>query len=145
MYKLLLLTILSCSPLLSLAQSKAEMRARIIELADSNIALKEENSKMKDSLRTYRYTDMDVSALQNEIHALNSEINKLISQLQKQQQKQEQANDKTVESSHSNNKPEKQTSSYSGSSSSSRVIHTGPRGGQYYINKNGNKTYVKRK
>lgn len=35
------------------------------------------------------------------------------------------------------------TSSYSGSSS--RTIHTGPRGGQYYINKNGNKTYVKRK
>lgn len=24
-------------------------------------------------------------------------------------------------------------------------IHTGPRGGRYYINKNGNKTYIKRK
>ena len=33
------------------------------------------------------------------------------------------------------------SSSYSGS----RTIQTGPRGGQYYINKNGNKTYVKRK
>jgi len=30
------------------------------------------------------------------------------------------------------------------SSTSSRTIHTGPRGGRYYINKNGNKTYVKR-
>ncbi len=29
-------------------------------------------------------------------------------------------------------------------STSSRVIQTGPRGGQYYINSNGNKTYVKK-
>lgn len=28
--------------------------------------------------------------------------------------------------------------------SSSRTIYTGPRGGKYYINKNGNKTYIKR-
>lgn len=35
---------------------------------------------------------------------------------------------------------------YSGASGSGgRVIHTGPRGGRYYINKNGNKTYVKRR
>ncbi|MDX8554654.1 HNH endonuclease [Tenacibaculum sp. 1B UA] len=31
------------------------------------------------------------------------------------------------------------------SSSSSRTIQTGPRGGKYYINSNGNKTYVKKK
>lgn len=31
------------------------------------------------------------------------------------------------------------------SNSSGRTIYTGPRGGQYYINKNGNKTYIKRK
>ncbi|HLO45820.1 MAG TPA: hypothetical protein VK175_15885 [Leadbetterella sp.] len=30
-------------------------------------------------------------------------------------------------------------------SSSGKTIHTGPRGGRYYINSNGNKTYVKRK
>jgi hypothetical protein len=30
-------------------------------------------------------------------------------------------------------------------SSPSRTIHTGPRGGKYYINKNGKKTYVKKK
>jgi len=30
-------------------------------------------------------------------------------------------------------------------SSSNKVIHTGPRGGKYYINSNGNKTYVKKK
>ncbi|WP_242084217.1 HNH endonuclease signature motif containing protein [Aestuariivivens sediminis] len=35
-------------------------------------------------------------------------------------------------------------SSYKYSSSSSRTIQTGPRGGRYYINSNGNKTYVKR-
>lgn len=35
-------------------------------------------------------------------------------------------------------------SSYNYASSSSRTIHTGPRGGRYYINSNGNKTYVKR-
>lgn len=29
--------------------------------------------------------------------------------------------------------------------SSNRTIHTGPRGGRYYINSNGNKTYVKKK
>ena len=27
--------------------------------------------------------------------------------------------------------------------SDTRTIHTGPRGGRYYINSNGNKTYVK--
>lgn len=31
------------------------------------------------------------------------------------------------------------------SSSSTRTIQTGPRGGKYYINSNGNKTYVKKK
>jgi hypothetical protein len=30
-----------------------------------------------------------------------------------------------------------------GSSGSSHYIQTGPRGGKYYINKNGNKTYIK--
>ncbi|GAB3822313.1 hypothetical protein GCM10028895_26460 [Pontibacter rugosus] len=35
------------------------------------------------------------------------------------------------------------TSGYS--TTPSRTIHTGPRGGKYYINKNGNKTYIKRK
>lgn len=34
---------------------------------------------------------------------------------------------------------------YSGSSSSSNTIYTGPRGGRYYINKNGNKTYIKKR
>ncbi len=34
------------------------------------------------------------------------------------------------------------TKSYS-SGSSGRTIHTGPRGGKYYINKNGKKTYLK--
>jgi hypothetical protein len=29
--------------------------------------------------------------------------------------------------------------------SSGKTIYTGPRGGQYYINKNGNKTYIKKK
>lgn len=31
------------------------------------------------------------------------------------------------------------------STSSGRVIHTGPRDGRYYINKNGNKTYIRKK
>ncbi|MFZ2430714.1 MAG: DNA/RNA non-specific endonuclease, partial [Lutibacter sp.] len=43
-------------------------------------------------------------------------------------------NTKTKEIKNSN-------SSYSGG----RIIQTGPRGGKYYINKNGNKTYVKKK
>jgi hypothetical protein len=34
---------------------------------------------------------------------------------------------------------------YSSGSSSGKTIHAGPRGGQYYINKNGKKTYVKKK
>lgn len=35
------------------------------------------------------------------------------------------------------------TYSYPSSYSSSRTIYTGPRGGKYYINSNGNKTYIK--
>lgn len=34
---------------------------------------------------------------------------------------------------------------YSTPSSTSRSIQTGPRGGRYYINKNGNRTYIKRR
>ncbi|HAQ02375.1 hypothetical protein A2467_02280 [Candidatus Nomurabacteria bacterium RIFOXYC2_FULL_36_8] len=39
----------------------------------------------------------------------------------------------------------KSSSSSGSNSGSGRTIHTGSRGGQYYINKNGNKTYIKRK
>lgn len=42
--------------------------------------------------------------------------------------------------------PETNTSNSSSPSyTPSRTIQTGPRGGRYYINKNGNKTYIKRK
>jgi len=41
--------------------------------------------------------------------------------------------------------PETKSSSPANSYSGSRTIQTGSRGGQYYINSNGNKTYVKRK
>lgn len=37
------------------------------------------------------------------------------------------------------------STNYSPSKSSSKTIQTGPRGGKYYINKNGKKTYVKKK
>lgn len=43
--------------------------------------------------------------------------------------------------------PDKTPSNFSApaqNSSGGRVIHTGPRGGKYYINSNGNKTYIKR-
>ena len=45
------------------------------------------------------------------------------------------------------NKPSTTTTTSPGGSGSSagyRTIHTGPRGGRYYINKNGNKTYIKK-
>jgi len=41
-------------------------------------------------------------------------------------------------------KRKQNSSSFSRSYSSSRTIHTGPRGGRYYYNSNGNKTYIKR-
>jgi hypothetical protein len=34
--------------------------------------------------------------------------------------------------------------SYSSGTTSSHTVHTGPRGGKYYINKNGKKTYIKK-
>ena len=37
------------------------------------------------------------------------------------------------------------TESTSSSTSSDRTIYTGPRGGKYYINSKGNKTYIKKK
>jgi hypothetical protein len=37
------------------------------------------------------------------------------------------------------------STSSGGSTGSSHSVQTGPRGGQYYINKNGNKTYLKHK
>lgn len=54
-----------------------------------------------------------------------------------------------TENSNSNSiysSPTYSSPSYSNpSSSSSRTIQTGPRGGKYYINSNGNKTYIKKK
>lgn len=49
--------------------------------------------------------------------------------------------------SYSNTSPNTKSYQSSGSSSygGTHTIHTGPRGGQYYINKNGNKTYVKKR
>lgn len=47
--------------------------------------------------------------------------------------------EKNTKSSTSSSYKSTGSSSYSGS----RTIHTGPRGGKYYINKNGNKTYLK--
>jgi len=38
----------------------------------------------------------------------------------------------------------KNTGTSSGTSTSGRTIYTGPRGGKYYINSSGNKTYIKR-
>lgn len=35
------------------------------------------------------------------------------------------------------------TTTYSTPASTSKTIYTGPQGGQYYINSNGNKTYIK--
>ena len=50
---------------------------------------------------------------------------------------------------HKNSREVKSTTktpgSKSGSYTGSKTIHTGSRGGQYYINKNGNKTYIKKK
>jgi hypothetical protein len=45
---------------------------------------------------------------------------------------------------HSESKTKSETKSYN-SNSSGKTIYTGPRGGQYYINKNGKKTYIKKK
>ncbi|MBT1695659.1 hypothetical protein KK083_02145 [Fulvivirgaceae bacterium PWU4] len=51
--------------------------------------------------------------------------------------------DKYQQTDYSNSR--NNTSPNTGSYSQSKAIHTGPRGGQYYINKNGNKTYVKKR
>lgn len=50
-------------------------------------------------------------------------------------------------SSYKSNNNSKATTkpSYSGKTYSGKTVHTGPRGGKYYINKNGKKTYIKRK
>ena len=43
-----------------------------------------------------------------------------------------------------NNKSSISSGASSGTTSSGRTIYTGPRGGKYYINSNGNKTYIKK-
>lgn len=40
--------------------------------------------------------------------------------------------------------PSNKSGSSGGSTGSGKTIYTGPRGGKYYINSNGNKTYIKR-
>ena len=48
---------------------------------------------------------------------------------------------KSVKNTSTTTSSNNSNSTYSGG----REIHTGPRGGQYYINSNGKKTYIKRK
>lgn len=73
-----------------------------------------------------------------------------------EQHKQKTAKERAENSTSSTYKPStyKSTSTYKSSNSysapsyssgSSKTIQTGPKGGQYYINSNGNKTYVKKK
>lgn len=57
-------------------------------------------------------------------------------------QKDNKATSTGYKSSSSSYKP---STSSSTRPSASKTIHTGPRGGQYYINSKGNKTYIKRK
>lgn len=45
----------------------------------------------------------------------------------------------------SNNNKAKIEKTSTGETYNGKIVHTGPRGGKYYINKNGNKTYIKRK
>lgn len=52
---------------------------------------------------------------------------------------------KTSSSSTQQTKSTQSTAPTSTSGSYNKTIQTGPRGGQYYINKNGNKTYIKKK
>lgn len=66
--------------------------------------------------------------------------------------KQESEAAKRIEEQQSNSYSTYYTGSTSGSTSrsssthsSGRTIHTGPRGGRYYFNSSGNKTYVRRK
>ncbi len=51
----------------------------------------------------------------------------------------------TYEPTKSSSNSSSTTTSKSSTSSSSRTILTGPRGGKYYINSKGNKTYIKKK
>jgi hypothetical protein len=51
----------------------------------------------------------------------------------------------STSTSSSTNTPKSSLNNSSSSSYGGRVIQTGPRGGQYYINSHGNKTYIKRK
>lgn len=62
------------------------------------------------------------------------------------------ANERSINSTYSTNfkyninSTYNSTNIYSSSNSiSDRIIYTGPRGGQYYINSNGNKTYVSKR
>jgi colicin import membrane protein len=50
---------------------------------------------------------------------------------------------RTINNTTTSNKSSISSGTSSGTTSSGRTIYTGPRGGRYYINKNGNKTYIK--
>ncbi|MDP3386063.1 MAG: hypothetical protein Q8S24_02420 [Eubacteriales bacterium] len=51
----------------------------------------------------------------------------------------------TYEPNKATNSTTKATTTTATKQPATRVIHTGPRGGQYYINSNGNKVYIKKK
>jgi colicin import membrane protein len=134
------------------SQSKKELKKQVETLNQQVVNLESQTEKSKQqSSNCQRKSDS--------INYANTELNRQIAELRKENEALKQkvkdaikANEAktsipTVEKKSEEINTPKSSVSSSGSSSGAtgdgRVIHTGPRGGKYYINSNGKKVYVK--
>ncbi len=130
----------------------------VYSFAQSKKDLMEELRKMQEKIETLqKIVEVNKAQLDEKINALDKEItilrttNATNSTLGKTQESNiNGAADGSINTNSANNlnKPsqDKQLKQGDGlTPKTGATIYTGPRGGQYYINKNGNKTYIKRK
>jgi hypothetical protein len=136
------------------------LKQQILELKEEILNLKTENSKLQSEIETQtnqsnsnnqQYIFKNSSSSYSTNKTNNSQQSdsrrcKAITQNGTQCSRQADAGSDYCWQHKSTYDPNNSSSTKSdGSTYNGKTIHTGPRGGQYYINSHGNKTYIKRK
>jgi colicin import membrane protein len=124
----ILLLFILVAPFTSFSQSKKDLKEEIK-------TLQEQVQKLQTDLEVLKARmDDKISALQNEVAYIRSQSSTTSTT--------QTSNPQPLYTDNSYNKTD--TVSKTGlTPRTGAIIYTGPRGGKYYINKNGNKTYIK--
>lgn len=165
--KYFLLILITCSSFYSVGQSKKELEKQVsilnsekqslnndlinlkielLNLKEELLNLKEENLNLKNNINSQSIGLINNNENENKQTLITNGSCQAITNAGKQCSRKAVTDSnycwqhKSTYEPTSNNE---NTSSVKSTTSSGRTIYTGPRGGKYYINSNGNKTYIK--